>query len=220
MNSYTLTAIVLLALASTGAYFYGTKKNRWIVSVLTRELEDVLKPISTNYVNIGGAIGYNFTHALPNPYASAKGTITLSPRHSLLYLPVSLLMGIRDRFFVNVFTKKKLRGEGHLVAAGYLKKANITGMDQMERREVVKDDKRFVLLWRDADLSADLEKLLEALPDPSYLRHFCSFPETKTLFIHCVPHKGSIRGNLEAIYVRLPGFVTKEKGKDPEKEQQ
>jgi hypothetical protein len=211
MNSYTLTAIVLLALASTGAYFYGTRKNRWIVSVLTSELEDVLKPITTNYVNIGGSIGYNFAFALPNPWASAKGTITLSPRHSMLYLPVSLLIGVRDRFFVNVFTKKKLRGEGHLVAAGYLKKANISGMDQMEQREVLKGEKRFVLLWRGADLAADLEKLLNALPDPALLRHFCSFPETKTFFIHCVPHKGTIRGNLEAIYLRLPGFVTKEK---------
>jgi len=216
MNPYTLTAIVILALASTGAYFYGTKKNRWIVSALTRELEDLLKPITTNYVNIGGAIGYNFVYALPNPYTSAKGTITLSPRHSLLYLPFSLLIGVRDRFFVNLFTKKKLRGEGHLVAAGYLKKANISGMDQMERRDILKGEKRFVLLWRDADLSADLEKLLDAVPDPAHLRHFCSFPETKTFFIHCVPHKGTVRGNLEAIYVRLPGFLMKEKAKEQE----
>ena len=190
MNSYTLFAIVVLALVSTGAYFLGTKKNRWIASTLTKGLEEVLKPLNSNYVNIGGSIGYNFAYSLPNPYTSAKGTITLSPRHSLLYLPFSLLIGVRDRFFVNVFTKKKLRGEGHIVEAGWLKKANITGMEQMERRDVQKGTKSFVLLW---------------------LRHFCSYPETRTFFIHGLPKQGSVRGNLEAVVVRLPGFLTKEK---------
>ncbi|HCM25291.1 MAG: hypothetical protein A2Z99_04925 [Treponema sp. GWB1_62_6] len=211
MNSYTLFAIVVLALVSTGAYFLGTKKNRWIASTLTKGLEEVLKPLNSNYVNIGGSIGYNFAYSLPNPYTSAKGTITLSPRHSLLYLPFSLLIGVRDRFFVNVFTKKKLRGEGHIVEAGWLKKANITGMEQMERRDVQKGTKSFVLLWRGADLSADLERLLDALPEPARLRHFCSYPETRTFFIHGLPKQGSVRGNLEAVVVRLPGFLTKEK---------
>lgn len=211
MNPYTLVAIVILAVASTGAYFFGTKKNRWIASTLTRELEEVLKPLTSNYVNIGGSIGYNFAYSLPNPYTSAKGTITLSPRHSLLYLPFSLLIGVRDRFFVNVFTKKKLRGEGHLVQAGYLKKANITGIELMEQREVRKGDKSFVLAWKGADLSADLEKLLDALPDPGSLRHFCSYPETRTFFVHGVPRRVELRGNLEAIHLRLPGFLSKEK---------
>jgi hypothetical protein len=211
MNTYTITALVVLALVATASYFYGTKKNRWIVSTLSKELESTLNPITSNYVNIGGNIGYNFTYALRDPYTSAKGTVTLSPRHSLLYLPFSLLIGIRDRFFVNVFTKRQIRGEGHLVQASYLKKANIAGIEDMERREMEKDGKRFILLWRGADLSAELEKVLEAVPKPTELRHFCAYPDNKTFFIHELPKKGALRGNLEAILQRLPLFMGKEK---------
>ena len=211
MNPYTIFALVILALIATASYFYGTKKNRWIASVLSKSTEAVLKPITANYVNIGGNIGYNFSFALSDPYASAKGTFTMSPRHSLLYLPFSLLLGVRDRFFVNIFTKKRIRGEGHLVQASYLKRANIAGCDEMDRRETERNGRRFILLWRGADLSADLEKILESVPEPQRLRHFCAYPDTKTFFIHDLPKNGDIGGNLEAIAVRLPLFTAKEK---------
>lgn len=211
MNSYTLFALIVLAVAATGSYFYGAKKNRWVVSKLSKDLEEALKPVTTNYVNIGGAIGYNFNFVLTPPFTSAKGTITLSPRHSLLYLPFSLLIGVRDRFFVNIFTKKRLRGEGHLVRKEYLNRAQIEGADSMDRKEVSIGALRFIVLWKGADLSCDLEKLLESLPEPARLRHFCAYPETKTFFIHALPNQGRIGATLEAILVRLPVFLAKEK---------
>jgi len=211
MNPYTLVALIALALFATGAYFYGTKKNRWIASRLTKELEGLLKPRSTNYVNIGGNIGYNFVYAMPEPFASAKGTITLSPRHSVLYLPFSLLLGVRDRYFINVFVKQKFRGEAHLVAAKHLRKAKIEGMDAMDRRDVERDGKRFVLLWKGADLSAELGKVLESLPDTSGFKHFCAYPETKTFFLHGNPRGASLGGNLDAVLKRVSLFTGKEK---------
>lgn len=211
MNPYTMTALVALALVSTAAYFYGTKKNRWLGATISKELEEVLKPSVTNYVNIGGAIGYNFTYSLPPPYSSAKGTVTLSPRHSLLYLPVSRLIGVRDRYFVNLFTKKKLKGEGHVVAASHLKKAHIEGLDSMERRETRAGDTAFILLWRGADLSKELEAVLEAMPEPSLVKHFCAYPETKTFFVHGTPKREGLKGNLDAVMKRIPSFVIKEK---------
>ncbi len=211
MNSFTITLLVILALVATVSYFYGTKKNRWIASVASKGLEETLKPITSNYVNIGGNIGYNFTCALSEPYASAKGTFTMSPRHSLLYLPFSLLLGIRDRFFVNIFTKRRLLGEAHLIQAAYLRKANIVGIDEMERRETVKDGKRFVLLWKGLDQSSELEKILESVPEPARLRHFCAYPDNKTFFINILPKNGAVTENLQAIVLRLPIFMAKEK---------
>jgi len=211
MSPYTLVALVVLALFATGAYFYGTKKNRWISARLTKELETLLKPRSTNYVNIGGNIGYNFVYAMPEPFTNAKGTITLSPRHSVLYLPFSLLIGVRDRYFVNLFTKQKIRGEAHLVAADHLKKANITGQGSMERRDAERKGKRFVLLWKDADLSSELDKVLEALPDTAGFKHFCAYPETKTFFLHGNPRGASLEGNLDAVLKRVSLFTGKEK---------
>ena len=69
-------------------------------------LEELLKPGNTNYVNIGGSIGYNFAYSLSGDWTKAKGTMTLNARHSLLYLPFSLLLGVRDRFYVNIFIRE------------------------------------------------------------------------------------------------------------------
>lgn len=207
MNPYALVALVLLAVAATAQYYLGTKKNRFISSRMSKDLEELLRPSSTNYVNIGGSIGYNFVYALSGTWNKAKGTITLNARHSLLYLPLSLLLGVRDRFFVNLFTKKRLKGEAHIVEASYLRRANIDGVDTMSRREAEAGGRRFALLWRGADLSAELEAVLRELPSPERLRHFCAYPETKTFFIHLRPKDGLIREDLAAVMRRLPPFV-------------
>jgi len=212
MNPFFISALVVLAVVSTASYYLGTKKNRWIVSTMSRQLEDALKPKTTNYVNIGGVIGYNFTYALPAPYTSAKGTITLSPRHSLLYLPFSMLLGISDRFFVNVFTKKKFKGEGHIVDLKYMGKANIAGVENMERREVEAKGKKFVLLWRKADLASTLESTLAALEDPTSLRHFCAYHETGTFFMHLRPQSGNIAETVQTLVKKFPEYL--ESGKE------
>jgi len=214
MNPLFITAIVLLAVASTGWYFLGTKKNKFIAASISRDLEDLLKPRTTNYVNIGGVIGYNFSYALPAPYTNAKGTITLSPRHSLLYLPISKLLGIGDRFFVNVFTKRKIVGEAHVVDSTYLRKANIEDLDSMERREVEARGKKFILLWRTADLSRVLDETLAGVDDPTILRHFCAYPSTGTFFIHLRPKDGQIEETVQSLVKRFPDYMEKEKTKE------
>lgn len=209
MNPYALVALVLLAIAATAQYYIGTKKNRWIVSTMSESLEEILEPTNTNYVNIGGSIGYNFSYSLSGDWTRAKGTFTVNARHSLLYLPISLLLGIRDRFFINIFTKNKFKGEAHAIAASFLRKANIDGLDAMHRRDVTIGDYLFVLLWRGHDQSKELEALLDALMEPGRLVHFCSYPETKTFFIHYRPKNGFIRDDLKAIVKRLPRFLEK-----------
>jgi hypothetical protein len=208
MNPYLITALVILALAATAQYFMGMKKNRWIASQISKGTEEALRPSSTNYVNIGSTIGYNFAYVLVGEWASAKGTFTLSPRHSLLYLPFSRILGISDRFFINVFTKKKLKGEGHIVEASYLRRAKIQGVDSMERREKAVGGKRFILLWKGPDvIASELESLLDGMPDPSRLRHFCSYADNKTFFLHILPRAGEVKGYLDEMMNRLPRFL-------------
>jgi len=213
MNPYLLSALVVLALAATVQYYLGTKKNRVLASRISKGAEEALRPGSTNYVNIGGNIGHNFVYALSDPWTNAKGTMTLGPRHSLLYYPVSLLVVGGDRFFINLFTKRKLRGEGHVVEAGHLRRARIDGLAAMERREVEAGGRRFVLLWRGADLEKELRAVLEAMPSPARLRHFCAFAGNKTFFLHTRPDGGEVKADLEALLPRLQGFFA-DQGKD------
>ncbi len=199
-------AIVALSVAATIQYFLGMKKIRWIASRMSRGAESALSPAETSYVNIGGAIGYNFEYRMEGLYASAKGTFTLLPRQSLLYLPFSLLMGVRDRFFINLFTKSRIRAEGHVVEARYLRRVKIDDLELMNRDEVERSGKKFVILWRGKDISKELVAILDACPNPRALRHFCSYPDTKTLFLHFNPKDGDVRPLLEAMVPGLRSF--------------
>ncbi|HQQ31797.1 MAG TPA: hypothetical protein PLO10_06215, partial [Rectinema sp.] len=96
MNNFLFFAIFALGVVATIQYFLGVKKNRWMGKNLSSQAEGILKPKDTDYVNIGGAIGYNFAYKLKEPWKNAKGTFTLFPRHSLLYMPISLVVGNCD----------------------------------------------------------------------------------------------------------------------------
>lgn len=198
MDTLLILAISALGLAATIRYFFGVKKNRWLGKKMSSQAESVFEPKDKEYVNIGGAIGFNFTYKLRDPWKEMKGTFTLFPRHSLIYMPISLLIGGADRFFANLYCEKKLAGEAHLVESRHLRRAKIEGLESMERKETIKDGKTFVLLWRNGNLESALRRTLEQFPDTGSLNHFCCFGETKSFFIYLKPRKGEVEANLKA----------------------
>ena len=151
MNVAYLIPLLLLGAAGSIQYFLGTKKNRWLGHRMSQQAERLLNPKDTEYVNIGGAIGYHFKYKLRDPWTSAKGSYTFIPRHSLLYVPFTYLLGNRDRFVINIFTDKKLISEGHIIEKGHLKRAKIDGEGVWQERDVRTED--FVLLWKTGEHS-------------------------------------------------------------------
>jgi len=206
MNDFLLFAIIFLGLSATIQYFFGVKKNRWLGKTMSAQAEQVFEPKETEYVNIGGAIGYNFTYKLREPWKEVKGTFTLFPRHSLLYMPISLLIGSSDRYYLNLFTSRKLAGEGHIIEKKHLGKAKIEGIEEMHKEEIQRNGITFYLFWRHAELKEALLKTLDAMPDPAFLAHFCCFDENKTFFLYLKPPKGNIAGNLKAFMQTCPQY--------------
>ncbi|TXT42702.1 MAG: hypothetical protein FD137_2058 [Spirochaetes bacterium] len=198
MDTFLILAISALGLAATIRYFFGVRKNRWLGKKMSAQAEAVFYPKDKEYVNIGGAIGFNFSYTLREPWKELKGTFTLFPRHSLIYMPISFLIGGADRFFANLYCEKKLAGEGHIIESRHLKRAKIDGIAAMERREIEKSGTKFVLLWRQGNLEAALRRTLNSFPDSSTLSHFCCFSETKSFFIYLKPKNGQIDANLKA----------------------
>jgi hypothetical protein len=210
MNNYLLFAITALGLGATIQYYFGLKKNRWLGKTMSVQAENLLEPKDTEYVNIGGAIGHNFIYKLREPWKEMKGTFTLFPRHSLLYMPISLLIGGSDRFFLNLYTDRRLIGEGHIVEKGHLRRAKIEELDEMQGERIERAGKTFFLYWRYADLRDMLLKTLDALPDPSSLSHFCCYRDNKTFFLYLKPTKGEITGNLKAFMDQCPHYFRQE----------
>jgi len=208
MDNYLLVAIFALGLGATIQYFLGVKKNRWLGKTMSAQAETIFDPKETEYVNIGGAIGYNFSYKLRDPWKELKGTFTLFPRHSLLYMPFSLIIGGSDRFFLNLYTEKKLAGEGHIIEKSHFRRAKIDGIDEMAKEEIEKAGKTFYLCWRHGNLKEILVRTLDAMPDPSSLAHFCCFDNNKTFFLYLKPAKakGEISDNLKAFMEICPQY--------------
>ena len=196
-NIYLLIAIGALGVGATIQYFIGVKKNKWLGKRITAQIEDILHPKESHYVNIGGAIGYNFTYKLREPWKDAKGTITFFPRHSLLYIPLSMLIGGSDRFFINIFTDKKLAGEGHIVEKSHLRRAKIDAIQDMNREEIKTGGKTFILLWKQESIKKALLATLAKMPEQNNLTHFCCFAENKTFFLYLKPQQGEITENFK-----------------------
>jgi len=206
MDTMLIFAISILGIGATIQYFFGVKKNRWLGKSMSSQAESIFEPKDMQYINIGGAIGFNFAYKLREPWKEAKGTFTLFPRHSLLYMPLSLLIGGSDRYYLNLYADRKLAGEGHIIEKKHLQKAKIEGIDEMQKVEKNRDGKTFIIFWRHGDLKDALLRTLDAMPDPASLAHFCCFSENKTFFIYLKPFKGQISANLKAFADICPQY--------------
>lgn len=78
-------------------------------------MEEVLSPVGKKYTGIGEYAGAIARYNLENErYPEIKATTSLLPHHSLLCLPVSILLGRRDRVYLLLYSRKKLAGKAHV----------------------------------------------------------------------------------------------------------
>jgi hypothetical protein len=200
-----------VAVVTSLCYYRGRKKNRWISGWISRETEDVLKPTDTNYTNFGGVIGYNFVYAMRKPFREAKGTFTLMPRHSLFFLPISLLITRHDKYYLQLYVEGKLAGEGHIVTRSYLAKARrvITGVENFEQEEADCQGRRFVLLYKGKGMDAKLRQFLFNLEHPELLIHFCCYAENSNFFLFAKPARLKLGELLKSYVPGLKPFFIK-----------
>ncbi len=210
MNQWIIP-LIALALITTLGYFQGRKKNRWISGWIARESEEALKPKDTTYTNFGGTIGYNFVYRMERPFREGKGTFTLLPRQSILYFPISLLIARHDRYYLNLFIQGKLLGEGHIVSSGYHRKARktILGVESMESDEVFKDNRRYILFWKEKGMGDRLRKFLDRIAHEELLIHFCCYGDNKTFFFYLKPEKGKLGEFFRSALPELKPFFSK-----------
>jgi hypothetical protein len=204
MNPY-IYLLIALAFATTLGYLAGKEKNKAIGKMIGAAAEKVLAPEDTEYINIGGVLGHNFTYKLNAPFTEAKGTFTLLPRHSVLYIPLSLLISRHDRFYLHLFTE----GEGHIIAEKYYPKmrVDIAGVEKLKRDTATSGEKRFIILYDNPRLEKNLRTLLENIEGTEHLLHFCCYRGNSNFFIHVIPKAATLEPLLDGIYRQLPEMM-------------
>ncbi|OHD54073.1 MAG: hypothetical protein A2Y33_10165 [Spirochaetes bacterium GWF1_51_8] len=101
MQVDTVTFFILssFALILVLGYFVGRRLNLKKAREVSGVLEKILVPKDQTYVWIGGVVGFRASYVV-NGFRQVRVTMLMLPRHSLLYLPVSLITSRSDRLWV------------------------------------------------------------------------------------------------------------------------
>ncbi len=205
-------AFVAFSFLLTLGYFWGRRQNKKIFLSAFNDIMEVFRPDDQTFTNIGGAIGY---HA--NLYFKKKGfflsrvdaTITMLPRHSWLYFPISKLIRKYDRLFIEMYLKNKPQEECHIIEKQYSRfaGAKITGEGRLNKETVTWGAYTFYLYYETAETHTRLMKFIERNPDPGVIRHIAVVPEQKKCFLFMIPRKGQVAKSLSPVYQWLPSVV-------------
>ncbi len=126
MDVELIFLLLLLSAIAMYQFFRGRKLNLLIMSKVSKDLEENLKPLDKEYTWLGGYVGFKARYKLRN--TEVEATLTLLPRHALLYLPISLLVNKADKLYILVRGRIDL-GELHIFGKRRM-------LSRSERREL------------------------------------------------------------------------------------
>jgi hypothetical protein len=189
--------MLLVVAATTAGYALGRRANRGAALRIARELEEALEPDDTLYTWIGGLIGFHAEYEVRD-LRRVRITCTLLPRHSVMYLPVAVLLGRGDRLHVTLTVAAPPAVEVHLVSARALRSPllHIRGRDRMQETRVFCDGRWFVLLGTGAGGLERMRRLLGQVRDARFarhLRHVAVVPDAGSVYVQVRPVPGAAR---------------------------
>lgn len=206
---YFLLAVTILL---TLTYRWGRTANQRLVRAVFDPLLAALKARDQEFTNIGGLTGYHATIRPGNLslVKEVKGTLTLLPRQSLLYVPIALLFGRRDRLVMAFALNKRgraLSGEGHLIRPAFEKRPG----NHIENAALSSDDldwggetvRRY---WSDDQTRARLEAFAARLESPGIIQHIALVPEQDRVWVVLAPRRGQIEPVYSALVAWLQGL--------------
>lgn len=190
--------LVIVAFLTSIIYLRGSKKNKKIARIISSELEAALKPQKQEYINIGGFIGYHGNYVRPGYFYKVNTTFTFIPRHSIMFLPVSLLTSKHDKLYITIYSKAQLKGEAHLI----LEKLNRSAThkvknenNKMRVESVEIDGRRYLIYYENLESKQFIQKCIENL-DLKYIYHITSYAPNRNFYLYMQPKQGYIEDNL------------------------
>jgi len=197
----------------TFGYFWGRRQNKKIVLSALTDLISVVKPDDQTFTNIGGAIGYHANLLIRKkrvPVSQVDATITLLPRHSWLYMPISKLIRKYDRLFITVYLTKNNVKEFHLIESKYegFRKSTINSKEHLLQNEVLWGMLYFNIYYQSQEMHEKCLKFIEANPEPGTIRHLAIIPHQKKGFIFMIPRRGQVLKSFSPAYQWMVSFFS------------
>lgn len=190
--------LLLLGLVASLQYWRGRRLNLTLIRELSRQMEEALRPKEKNYTWIGGYVGVVAEYTLEDEnYSKVKATISLLPHHSLLYLPISLLLGRKDRVYFLIYPKRKLKGRAHVLSGK--KPSSLKGLPRFSFVDSVTlkgvNLKRY---YNSKDEAEFLTKVASRLKDPRSFEHLAANVEENAYYASMVVGRGDVADLLKS----------------------
>ncbi|ACS33449.1 hypothetical protein [Thermococcus gammatolerans] len=201
LTSGLLLAIMVLAAVSSIQFYKGRKLNLQLMQHYLRSIEEVVKPEDKDYVWLGGYIGFRASYKVNRDnLRKFEYTLTLLPRHSILYFPIALLTSRHDKIYFVIRPFAEIRREAHLIQKGYYRlKPKIENEDFLQRETIEIAGKEYEALFEKRRDVEKLKELVENLSKPHNVKHVSLTPKTNVFYVFMKPEPDTIEEDVKKL---------------------
>lgn len=202
--------IVVIAGIAVLQFQKGRRLNLALMKAFVDGFEKKLKIRDKNYTWIGGYAGFKADYDLSDNYIKkAELTLTLLPRQSLFYLPVSFLVKRGDRLFIVIRPRFRIRKDTHIIRNFYY----LLGPEIREARDLTKgkieleNNPGYYTLYEDEAILEKLRKFTqEVFSDVKRVRHIALVKETNVVFCLIKPDPAKTPDEIRKLIEKLPQY--------------
>ncbi|HOK18025.1 MAG TPA: hypothetical protein P5272_03835 [Caldisericia bacterium] len=205
--------IILIILIIGGVvslqFFQGRKLNVALMRYYIRGFENNLKPKDQLYTWIGGYVGFKVQYEIDDDFIKQiEMSLTLLPRQSLLYLPISLITRRHDRLYVIIRLKQKLGYDAHIIKTNfYFPGPPLEDIKTYKKEIVNHDNNKFYIFYKNKDDIGALEKLVKRSMDFKNIKHIGYTRETNVIFLLLKPDPNKTPTDLKKLVNNLQAIV-------------
>ncbi len=215
--------IIILAGISVLQFQKGRRINLTLMKLYVEGFEKKLKIKDQNYTWIGGYAGFKADYDLSDNYIKrAELTLTLLPRQSLFYLPISFLVKRGDRLFIVLRPRFRVKSDAHIIKSFYyLFGPEIREINELNKGNIELDNnKGFYSLYEDEATLEKLRKLTQdVFSDVKRVRHIALVKETNVLFCLIRPDPNKTADELRKLVEKLPQYFSDKSFSEKEDQQ-
>ncbi len=195
------------------SYFRGSRKNKKIYLSAFNNLREIIKPKDEIYTNIGGLTGHHAKFLVKgnSPFKLAEATITMLPRQSMLYYPISRMLMKFDRLFISFTLKSPLSEtvtEAHLIEKQFstFKTVKIKDPESFSTDEIKWGSNEYLIYYKDEEGKKCFNSILKSVEDPGKIRHLAVVPEHNRIFVFMIPVYGKVGEWFSLVYPWMKGI--------------
>lgn len=196
-----LIVIMVLAGVASIQFFKGRKLNLMLMQHYLKAIEDIIKPKDKDYVWLGGYIGFRAHYKVSEGNIDKfEYTLTLLPRQSIFYMPISKLISRHDKLYIVVRPYSQIKREAHLIQKRYYRiKPKIEEEELLQKDFIEIEGKEYEALFekrRDVEL---LREFLQGFSKPENVKHVSLTPKTNVFYILMKPELDTIEEDIRHI---------------------